>query len=536
LQGKTLTAIGAIVLENRSLLLTDECGRFGKQCLVFNGRIINMLGYLKEEANIAFTENGAVTRATTGSDCLDFFACAGALRHAGDDEIIKRFMRAYTEDPDLAMKILFYGRDVRGGMGERRMFRVILKFLSEDHTESVEKNIVNIPEYGRFDDLLVLAGTKCEDAVFDYIRKQLDEDIKAMADGDGVSLLAKWMPSINTSSRQTVRTAKYVAGKLGMKDADYRRILVRLRGHIKIIENSLRESDYSFDYSKQPSKAMFKYREAFERNDSKRYGEFLSAVSAGEQQLHTGTLMPYEIIAPLFDHEYGDDGICLKGIGENERRSIDTTWNMQKNYAGDENALAVIDGSGSMYMGRDPIPAAVAQSLGIYFAERSRGVFKNHFITFSETPRLVEIKGRDIFEKVCYCSSYNEIANTNIQKVFELILDTAVRNRVPQQEMPSRLYMISDMEFDCCVMDSKHTNFDCAKHMFNDNGYQLPELIFWNVDSRNRQQPVTENEQGTVLVSGCSPRIFSMLAEGTISPYAYMMDIMGSERYACIAA
>ena len=189
-----------------------------------------------------------------------------------------------------------------------------------------------------------------------------------------------------------------------------------------------------------------------------------------------------------------------------------------------------------MYSYSDPIPAAVAMSLGIYFAERNTGAFKNHFITFSEKPRLVEIKGEDIVDKVHYCSRYGEVANTNIQKVFELILKAAVKNGVPENEMPSKIYIISDMEFDSCADDSSLSNFEYAKKIFAEAGYKLPEVVFWNVASRNTHQPVTVNEQGVALVSGCTPRIFSMVAGGIVDPYVFMMQVVESERYAKIVA
>ena len=319
---------------------------------------------------------------------------------------------------------------------------------------------------------------------------------------------------------------KKIARFLCMTDATYRKTLVKLREHIRIIENSLREKDYSFDYSKQPSKAMFKYRKAFYRNDGERYGEFLGKVTRGEAQLHTGTLTPYEIIKPFF----------YAHVGDQEASAIDATWNAQEDFTRDENALVVIDGSGSMYSRTDPMPATVALSLGIYYAERNTGAFHNHFVTFSEKPQLVEIKGETILEKVRYCHDYNEVANTNIQKVFELILRTAVKNNVPQSEMPSTLYIISDMEFDCCARGAELTNFEYAKKIFAEAGYDLPRVVFWNVQSRNKQQPVTQNEQGVALVSGCSPRIFSMLKSGILSPLGYMLDILGAERYEKIAA
>lgn len=485
-----------------------------------------MLEYLKKEAGRTYTENGALTHASTHSHCLDLFATVGALREQSEEVIRTRFVRAFTEDPDLAMKLLFFARDVRGGLGERRVFRICLQWLANNAPHTVKKNIPYIAEYGRWDDLLSLLGTTCHYLALAQIRKQLMADLTAMDMGDDVSLLAKWLPSVNASNPETVRMAKQVARYLGMTDAQYRKTLVKLRARIRILENSLREKDYSFDYTKQPSKALFKYRKAFLRNDSERYEDFLDKVSRGEAKLHTGTLTPYEIIAPFFDRQ----------VDDREAASIDATWNAQEDFTGGENALVVIDGSGSMYCFGEPRPASVALSLGIYFAERNRGLFRDHFITFSEKPQLVQIKGKTILEKVRYCRGFNEVANTNLQRVFELILNAAVKNAVPQEELPSTLYIISDMEFDSCAEGADITNFEYAKKRFEEAGYRLPRVVFWNVQSRNAQQPVTQNEQGVALVSGCSPRIFGMLTAGTLSPMGYMLDILGSERYAKVAA
>ena len=283
-----------------------------------------MLEYLKNEANRTYTENGAVTHMATYSDCLDLFATIGALRSRSEQEILNRFVRAFTEDPDLAMKTLFFARDVRGGLGERKVFRVCLQWLAQNAPTSAKKNIPHIAEYGRWDDLLSLMCTPCEKDALRVIKQQLEEDLNAMDMGDDISLLAKWLPSVNASNAQTVLHAKRIARYLGMSDAQYRKTLVKLRERIRIIENSLRVKDYSFDYSKQPSKAMFKYRKAFYRNDGERYGEFLNKVSRGEAQLHTGTLTPYEIIKPFFYDKVSDQ----------EANAIDATWKAQEDFTG----------------------------------------------------------------------------------------------------------------------------------------------------------------------------------------------------------
>ena len=486
---------------------------------------------LRKEENLTYTENGALTNRSTNSYCLDLFATIGALRNAEDNEIISRFIKAYTEDNNMAMKILFFARDIRGGLGERRVFRSIWKWLSLHEAESVRKNITNVPEYGRFDDLLSLLGGPCEKDMLSFIKEQLDKDLAALKTGESVSLLAKWLPSVNTSNKDSVKTAKKLAKALGFSDTEYRKVLVSLRAEIKLMENYLREKDYSFSYEKQPSKALYKYRLAFLRNDRERYSAFLEKAEKNPSVMNTGTLTPYDVVAPIINKDKE-----RVAISKWDRRSMDITWKALPDYTGAENALAVVDGSASMYWYGEYIPAAVAQSLGIYFAEHNKGCFHNHFITFSENPRLIEVKGKDIVEKLRYCMSFNECANTDLQRTFDLILNTAIQNKAKQEEIPEKLYIISDMEFDYCANHAEMTNFECAKKKFAKYGYKLPQIVFWNVESRNLQQPVTKNEQGVALVSGASPQIFSMLSEGILDPYSFMLETLSSERYERISA
>ena len=489
---------------------------------------MNMAEMMKETANVTLTENGAVTLRTTGSDCLDLFSTIGALRKADENDIIERFIRAYCESPDTAMKILFYARDVRGGLGERRTFRILLRWLADNHSASVIKNIQYIPEFGRYDDLLELSGTACESEAVAFIKEQLEKDVEALDKDGDVSLLAKWLPSVNTSNNAAVRAGKKLAKLLGMSESKYRKTLSALRAQIKIIENNLREKKYDFDYEKQPSKALFKYRQAFIRNDNDRYTDYLDRVSKGEAKMNTGTLMPYELVESVLNK--------LTAMSEEEKTAVNTTWEKLEDFGGDENILAVIDGSGSMYAWKAPTPASVALSLGLYFAERNKGAFANHFITFSHAPQMIEIKGDNFVDKLRYVTTFDEVADTNLEAVFRLVLETAVKYKVTQSELPSKLVIISDMEFNYCVEDGDLTNFENARRMFEENGYRLPDVVFWNVASRNRQQPVSQNEQGAALVSGCTPRLFSMIAGGELSPLKIMLEIIGSERYSMIKA
>ena len=497
-----------------------------------------MLNYLKQEANKTVTENGAATHITTESDCLDLFATIGALRRESDSEIVTRFVRAYSENRDIAMKLLFFARDIRGGLGERRVFKVILNWLANNEPATVRKNIVHVAEYGRYDDLLCLMDTACEKEMLDVLKAQFEADNEALKNGGEVSLLAKWLPSVNASSAETVLYAKKIARHFGMSDANYRKALVALRAHIRIIENNLREKDYSFDYSKQPSGAMYKYRKAFMRNDAERYGSFISQVSSGEVRLHADTLAPYELVEPYInDNAYtASSRSFMRQISEQEKNVLNATWASLPDFGSEENAIAVIDTSGSMYWDAKPMPAAVALSLGLYFAEHNTGLYKNHFIEFSARPQLIEIKGDTFADRLRYVASFNEVANTNLEAVFDLILNSAVKNNVTASELPAKQIIISDMEFDRCVSNADSTNFKNAKAKFEAHGYNLPDIVFWNVASRNRQQPVTRNAQGVALVSGCTPRLFEMVASGTMNPYAFMLEVVESERYAKIVA
>lgn len=500
-----------------------------------------MLQELKDGLNrTARTENGAVTLSTTASDCLDLFATVGALRKAPDAEIVSRFMAAFAENRDLATKILFYARDVRGGLGERAVFRTVLKALAWEAPSTVIKNIPYVAKFGRYDDLLTLLDTPCEAEMLAELKRQLDADLRALTVADGtVSLLGKWLPSVNASNAQTVASAKKLAKAFGLREVEYRKTLTALRARIRIIENNLRERDYSFDYERQPSRALFKYRAAFARNDSERYYEYQDRVLKGAAHMHTAGLEPYDVIRPIFLEAYPRVYTFEQAaLTPSDRRALDVSWQSLPDFAGEGDTLVVVDGSGSMYT-RDHTPIAIAVSLGIYMAEHMEGEFKNHFITFSKTPRLIEIKGADIYEKVRYCMQFDEIANTDLEQVFRLLLDTALNCGMKQEDMVKRIVIVSDMEFDRCAENASLTNLENAREMFRLAGYELPKVVFWNVASRNRQQPASMNERGVELVSGATPRLFERVACGATedcTPYRLMLDVIESERYAVISA
>ena len=489
-------------------------------------------------SNLIQSANGAMANRSTGSHCLNFFAVCGALRSAEEGVSHHLFARAYAENPNLAMRALFYARDIREGLGEREVFRDILRWLAQKRPQSVRKNIRFVPEYGRWDDLLCLMDTPCEDDTVKCIRTQLQKDVDALQGDAPVSLLAKWLPSVNTSSAQQRMLARLLCKRLGMTEKAYRRTLSRLRTQIDVLEKRLCRRDYSFDYAKQPSGAMHKYRCAFLRNDFKRFTAFNEQVLLGEARIHAGTLYPYEIIRACLRRQ---DAQLLPYRSEwleftpELNASLDASWRSLPDYGDRRNALAIVDGSYSMYSGGRPKPIEIALSLGIYFAEHNTGFFRDCFMSFSRTPRLIRLEGDSIADRAIYCAGFNEAANTNLRAALLCILDAAVKNDLSQEQLPETLYIISDMEFDAGVENEK-TLFHEIRDAFAERGYRLPAVVYWNVNSRGEQFPVRRDESGTVLVSGASPSIFRMVIGQNTSPEEYMRTTLNSGRYQPICA
>jgi len=460
--------------------------------------------YLTDVANtmnrLARTENGAVTLASTQNPLVDFFALAGGTRN-NPNLGLDLFLKAYAHDRQAALRILFYFRDVRGGQGERALFRNCLAVLAEKDKEVCDKVVHHIPEYGRWDDLF---GLQVE-SFMPMIEAQLDEDQDAQAP----SLLAKWMPSENTSSKKTRALARGMMKALGLSSRQYRRLLSDLRKRIKLVEQQMSKKEWSaIEYDKVPSQASLKYRKAFGRNDFERYTKFLEAVTKGEKKINASTLYPYQVYEKAGE------------VGANE------LWANLPDYTDGRNALVVADVSGSM----SGTPMAISVSLALYFAERNTGIFKDHFITFSGKPQLQKISGRNLQEKFWSIQRSDWEMNTNLYKVFKLLVDTAVKNSSDPAEMPDTIYTISDMEFDECA---DLTNFEAIDELYKESGYTRPQLVFWNVNAHQKQVPVTENQQGVTLVSGASASTFKLLMEGK-TPLDLVMEVVNSDRYAPI--
>ena len=494
---------------------------------------------------VSITENGAVGFKTSGKALCDINFAVSSLRGAEESKILKMWQKAYAEDPVVAIKWLFMLRDIRGGMGERRTFRVILKELAAMHSDIVEKLVSVIADYGRYDDLWELSETPVWNAVIDLVAKQLADDMKAKDAGKPITLLAKWLPSCNTSSAKTKELAVKIRRALGMDEKTYRKTLSSLRSYGNVLEVKLSAKEWGdVNYDAVPSQANLKYKNAFLKNDEARRREWLGKLEKGEAKINASTSFPCDIV-----YRYGRGG----GIDQ----TLEAMWKALPNYASDletGSTIVVADGSGSMTTsvgGGNMSALAVANSLAIYFAERLPGEFKDKYITFSMNPQYVDMsKAKSLAEKLRIAYQHSEVANTNIKAVFELLLATAKRNNLKQEDIPANVLIVSDMEFDGCTSFSgtgdgwygscyetsakKSALFEGIKREWAKAGYVLPKLIFWNVNSRTNTVPLQQNEMGIALVSGFSPAIAKMAFSMKLDPYEAILEALNAPRYAKI--
>lgn len=494
--------------------------------------------------NVSITENGAVGLRTTGKALLDLNFKLSSMRNWDENKIWTEFLKAYNENPMLAIVWLFFARDARGGTGERRTFRIIFVRYCRENTELAIKLLPLISEYGRWDDLIeVFCGDvpcKVREAAKEIIANQIHEDAINVYQNKPVSLLSKWIPSANTSSKVTRRKAEQLRSALEMSPKEYRKVLSSLRSYIKVLEQKMSAREWSeIDYEAVPSKAGMNYREAFLRHDAERYAEYLTKVQDGKAKMNADVLFPYEIVHAYMADDWNEE---VKDFDE----TLELKWkNLPNTVTQDNGTLVVVDGSGSMSsrIGSGSLTAHdVARSLGIYFAERLTGPFKNSFITFSANPKIVRFNGvESLNAKLKILIEEDECSNTNIEKTFDLILKTAVDNHLKQDEIPANVVIISDMEFDYCrkaynwetgeTYCADEKLFDAIAAKWNAAGYKLPRLVFWNVNSRTGTIPLSENELGVALVSGFSPMIADMVMSGELDPYKVLVDKLMSDRY-----
>lgn len=458
------------------------------------------------------TENNMPTHSTSSDPCVDFFATVGSARNWDEAQIIKVFSKAINSDPLVALRILFWARDVRQGAGERRVFRVCTKYMDNDSKLSkyLYKNFHLIPEYGRWDDLFTLS----DKVVLEFIKCYLEAQ-------DG--LLAKWLP-------RKGEFANKVRKHLKLSPKDYRKLIVNLS---KTVEQHMCAKEWkAINYSHVPSVAMNKYRKAFFRNDEKRFKDFIESVTKGEVKIHADTLFPYQLYRAYKRLE--------------DQKSVEAQWAALPNFMEDnkERVLPVCDTSGSMYnndmyappgkISNKLRPIDICVSLGIYISERNEGLFKDAFITFSDRPTVQYLKG-SFYNRCQQLEKADWGMNTNLEATLKLILSSAVKNNISENEMPTVLLILSDMQFDECIYKNDNTAIEMVKNMYADAGYTIPKVVFWNINARINKLPVQYDEAGTAIISGCSPSILKSVLDGSIlDPKAVMLKTVMSDRYLLI--
>lgn len=467
----------------------------------------NFSNAFRNQTNVTRTENGAFAYSTTGNACLNLFARIGGMRSASDSELVRLYRDARLTDETLADNMILYARNIReGGIGERRIARVLLKELVSLNPQKIERNFDTIVSAGRWDDLFVLMGTSLESKVLAYIKCQFRKDIVDMKAEKPISLLAKWLPSANTSSQETCRLARKVYTYLGLSERTYRKTLSALRKYLDIVEKKMSAQDFgSIDYQAVPSVAMTRYRSAFGRRDFERFDKYINAVTKGQAKINANTSYPYDLIMP-YVNKAGCGWFSPNKVDVD--KVLEAQWNALPNYVeGNHNVIVMSDVSGSMFCeGNRPIAASV--SLGIYFAERNKGAYENMYLTFTDRPQLFELDPNTTVASRVNTVLQNCGYNTNLDGAFDAIYRTAVR----AGEAPEALVIISDGEIDNFARRN-----DCEsivakwQKTYAQSGLIAPKLIMWNVCSRGDRFLDKKGNPGIAYVSGCSASTFKEL-------------------------
>ena len=509
---------------------------------------------LANETNYIYTENGAISHRTTKSALLDMFALGAAYRSRSDEDVILLFKNAYAENPLYALKCLFYIGDCRGGQGERRFFRVCAKWLANNDPDAMRRNLSLIPTYRRWDDLYVFVGTALEAEAFELMKKQLALDVQCKTP----SLLAKWLKSENTSSQKSRELATKTRIAFGMNHKQYRKTLSILRARINVLERLMSENRWDeIEFDKIPSRAGMIYKNAFARHDLERMKKDPEVQSYADfakddtKKVNAKALYPYECVAEAFrvmrsPWGYGRNSVALD---DTNRLMVNKYWDNLEDYfkGASFNGMAIVDTSGSMCGSSASAPINVAISLGLYCAEKAKGPYHGHFITFSSNPTFIKAEGVDFCDKVIRMSAADWGGSTNVEAAFDMMLDVAIKNRLSQDDIPQNLIIISDMEFNSCVtsgarntghwggghyITTNDTLFEAMEKKWATAGYKMPHLVFWNVDARQNNIPMLGN--GPVsYVSGFSPSIFETIMSGK-TDLDLMFEKLDSPRYEAI--
>lgn len=494
-----------------------------------------MFNLIEEEiGNMSITENGAVGYKSSKSALLDLNYLVSSLRQASEDEIIRLFDKAFHENKEYAVKWLFFARDIREGLGERRLFRICYRRLVELDVDIFYKNLHIISEYGRWDDLVSLLGISevTDKRIITIINIQLVKDLNNLEEGKPISLLGKWLPSENASSKSTKESARQIRKLMKISPRRYRLLLSKLRKYLDVVEVKMCNNEWNeIDYTKVPSLANLRYKEAFMKHDIERRLTYLDSVKKGESKLNMSVATPVDVVS-----KYTNNFYRVSDYDE----TLELAWSNLKDIMVSD-TMVVADGSGSMTVpvcGRTTA-LDVAIALSIYTSEHNSGVYKDKYITFSSRPQFVDMSDdNSLRDKILTSREHSEISNTNIEAVFDLILEIAVKYNIPKEEMISNILIISDMEFDDAQRGwgSSHSVltkrlFKLIEDTYDQAGYKLPKLIFWNVNSRTKTIPLIENDMGVTLVSGFSQNVLKMVMSCKYDPYEVLIETITDKRY-----
>lgn len=502
----------------------------------------------KVQNNVSVTENGMEGYKTTFHPLLDMNFKVTSYRKLTDRDICNDIDQiiSQAEDAQYLLKFLFMVRDVRDGLGERRLFRVALKHLLntanfDNKTEIISDLIkTQISNFGRFDDLFIFVGTPYENILIKTIKNQLKSDYENMLANKSISLLAKWMPSENASSKETKKLATAIRKALNADSKTYRKTLSALRAYLKVTETYTSANEWDkIDYNQVPSKANLKYKDAFLKHDEERRRDYLAALRVGvdkegnKVKINSSVNFPHEIVAKYTKKSYWS--LQLSEYDE----ALEQLWKNLKQKDGLNNTIVVRDGSGSMTStigNGDTTALDVSTALAIYCSEHLNSGFKDKFLTFSSRAKLIDLSAEtNLHNKLNKVFKEDDCSNTNIEDVFDVILNTAVNGNVAPEDMPAQVLIISDMEFDGAYGGNRFNGtsnvFKKAATKYANAGYKLPKLVFWNVCSRTNTIPVTQNENGVVLVSGFSVNTLNMVLNGKTSPWLSLVDELTTEKY-----
>lgn len=493
-----------------------------------------------EKNEKSYTENGAVGYKSTGHKLVDLNFKIPQYRQNIDADL---FEKSLAEDEVLTLKWLLYLRDIRQGVGERKSFRHFVKHLCDNHEELAYRFIthVDIAEYGRYDDYVWLymniKSDKLKNKIGEILANRLSADIECKNTYAGnISLLAKWLPSENASSATTRAMATTLRKEVfHMSPRIYRKTLSSLRRYLDVVEVRMSNGEWSdIDYCKVPSKANLLYRNAFSKHDKERRDEFLADLAEGKTKIKAQAMFLHDIVNAYLSSDYFS---CIRKLKFDE--TLEALWDAQDKCEGFSNTLVVRDGSSSMtwtYSNSNVTPMVVGDALTLYCAENNEGQFKDKFISFSARPEVVDLTGvKTLKDKLEYLGKHTACSSTNIESVFDLILSTAVKNSMEQSDMPKTVLMVSDMEFNG-LPDSDEVLFEEIGKKFAEHGYKLPKLVFWNVNSRTGTIPITENENGVILLSGFSKNLMEMVMSSETDPYKALKKVLNSARYGCISS